>query len=63
MTESSDIETDKSTYGLATRAQAEAIQALTERGLKIRGHLGDYSFRIDERPDGLFDLIVSKRVN
>jgi hypothetical protein len=63
VSENSDIETEQSSYGLKTREQAESIQALTERGLKLRGQLGSYSFRIVERSDGLFDLIVSKRVN
>ena len=61
--ESNYRETDQSVRGLQTRAQAESLRELTERGLRERRQDEDYCLRISERPDGLFDLLVLKRVN
>ena len=56
-------ETDQSVRGLRTFQQAESIRELTERGLKKRRQDEDYCLRITQRTDGLFDLLVLKRVN
>lgn len=56
-------ETDESVRGLPTYEQAVSIRELTERGLTERKQGEDYYLRIDERADGLFDLIVLKRIN
>lgn len=56
-------ETDQSVHGLRSYAQADSIKELTERGLRQRRQDADYLLRIVEQPDGLFDLIVLKRVN
>jgi hypothetical protein len=56
-------ETDQSVRGLRTYEQAESLRELTERALTKRKQDADYCLRIDERSDGLFDLIVLKRVN
>lgn len=61
--ESNYRETNQSVRGLLTYAQADSLRELTERGLKQRKQDEDYCLRIDERPDGLFDLLVLKRVN
>ncbi len=61
--QSNFIELDEeSVRGLPTLAGAESIRDLMEHGLKPR-EKEDYLFRISERSDGLFDLIVFKRVN
>lgn len=63
LTEQSNYaETEQSVRNLPTLAAAQSIRDLTERGL-TRGEHEDYILRISERPDGLFDLIVLKRVN
>lgn len=56
-------ETDQSVYGLKTIEQAESIRELTQRGIDERKQTEDYCVRVDTRPDGLFDVIVLKRVN
>jgi len=48
--------------GLRTLAQAEALQELTQRSLDKLKMGADHHLRIEER-DGLFDLIVLKRIN
>jgi hypothetical protein len=48
-------------YGAKTLAEVEALRELTEVNLKLR--LQDRILRVNERSDGLFDLIVLKRVN
>jgi hypothetical protein len=61
--ESNYRETDKSVRGLHSRAQAESIKALTERSLAHVHQDADHLLRVEERADGLFDLIVLKRFN
>lgn len=61
--ESNYRETDKSVRGLRTRAQAESIKALTERSLANAHQDADHVLRVEERTDGLFDLVVLKRFN
>ena len=56
-------ETDQSVRGLKTLAQAESIRELTERALDQNKQGVDHRLRIDQRADGLFDLLVFKRVN
>jgi hypothetical protein len=56
-------ETDKSVRGLRTFAQADSIRELTERALRQNRQDEDHLLRIDERADGLFDLLVFIRVN
>ncbi len=56
-------ETDQSVRGLRTYQQADSIRELTQRGLDARKQGDNFSMRIDERPDGLFDLLVFQRVN
>lgn len=60
--QSNYAETDQSVRGLPTFAAAQSLCELTERGLK-RSEGEDYILRVCERPDGLFDLVVLKRVN
>lgn len=60
--QSNYAETDQSVRGLLSFAAAKSLLDLTERCLK-RGQGEDYILRICEQPDGLFDLIVLKRVN
>jgi hypothetical protein len=55
-------ETDQSVRGLTLEA-AESIRELTERALKKNGQDADHRLMIDTRADGLYDLIVLKRVN
>ena len=59
--QSNFVETD-SVRGLASLAVARSISDLMEHGLKA-GERVDYRFDISQREDGLFDLIVLKRVN
>lgn len=56
-------ETDQSVRGLRTQAQADSIRELTERSLKKTRQDEDHLLRVEQRADGLFDLIVLKRVN
>lgn len=56
-------ETNQSVRGLATVDQAESLRELTERGLRRARVADDYILRVDPRPDGLFDLLVLRRVN
>lgn len=56
-------ETEQSVRGLRTYEQANSIRELTERQLKRNRQDEDYCLRIDERADGLFDLLVLRRVN
>jgi len=59
--QSNYAETDQSVRDLPSLAAAQSLLDLMERGLK-RGQGADYILRICER-DGIFDLIVLKRVN
>jgi len=54
--------TEQCVTGLPTRAAAESLRDLTQRGLKQRNQDDDYIIRINER-DGVFDMIVMTRVN
>ncbi len=63
MDESNYRETQDSVRGLRTRAQAESLRGLTERDLKNTGKDEDHILRVEERSDGLFDLVVLARVN
>ena len=54
---------DKTVRGLRTRAQADSLRELTERGLLRKGRGEDFRLSVEERADGLFDLVVLKRVN
>lgn len=54
---------DKTVRGLRTRAQADSLRDLTERGLRQKGREEDFRLNVEERTDGLFDLVVLKRVN
>jgi len=56
-------ETEQSVRGLRTFAQAKSISELTQRSLKATKISDDYVVRIEERPDGLFDMVVLRRVN
>lgn len=56
-------ETEQSVRGLKTYEQADSIRELTERTLKRNRQDEDHLLRIDERSDGLFDLLVLRRVN
>jgi hypothetical protein len=53
--------TSQSVRGLRTLDQAESLRELTERALRRSGD--DYLLRVDPRPDGLYDLLVLRRVN
>lgn len=59
--ESNYAETEQSVRSLPTYAVAKSLLELTERGLKRHG--GDHILRIEEREDGLFDLVVLARIN
>lgn len=56
-------ETEQSVRGLPSIEQAESLRELTERALKRNGQDADYILHIGIRGDGLYDLIVLKRVN
>lgn len=56
-------ETEQSVHGLQTYQQANSIRELTQREIDSRKQGEDFSIRIEERPDGLFDLLVFQRVN
>lgn len=57
-------ETDESVRGLATYAQAQALLELMLHKFEQQKIAEDCLLRVDERRlDGLFDVIVLKRVN
>jgi len=55
-------ETDKTRRALP-RESATALYELTLHMLKKQRREADFILRVEERPDGLFDLIVLERVN
>lgn len=54
---------DLSVRGLQTIEQAESIRELLQRGIDQDKQGEDYCLRVDTRDDGMFDLIVLKRIN
>lgn len=56
-------ETDQSVRGLRSYEQADSLRELTERSLANHKQGEDHRVSVEERADGLFDMIVLKRVN
>lgn len=56
-------ETDESVRGLPSYQQAKAIHDLTLHDLEKRQVDQDHLVRLESRDDGLFDVIVLRRVN
>lgn len=56
-------EIHESIRGLATYEQAWALRELLLHVFEQRRLAEDYLFRVEERPNGLFDMIVLKCVN
>lgn len=55
--------TDRSIYNLKTIEQANSLRELTMRSLSAVNSIDDYFLQINSRSDGLYDLLVFRRVN
>jgi hypothetical protein len=56
-------ETNQTVRGIRGKATAESLLALTQRSIDKMRDPEDYRVRLEEQPDGRFDMVVMKRVN